>query len=137
LLDTSVVLAYLTGSEPTSALAEQILDAFVATGRNPAAVSMVTVQEILVRPFRAGPSAVATAEGFLNYFGDIALVEVGYDTARETAHIRAATGLRTPDALIIATAMVRGTDILVTNDRSWPVALEAIDLGHRLLVLAD
>jgi len=132
-----VVLAYLTGSEPTSPLAEQVLDAFVATGRNPTAVSTVTVLEALVRPFRAGPTAVATAEGFLNYFGDIALVEVDYDVAREAARIRAVVGIRTPDALIVATAIVRGTDIIVTNDRSWTAALQAIDGGPRLVVLAD
>ena len=137
LLDTSVALAYLTGSEQTSPLATQIFDAFVATGRNPAALSMVTVEEILVRPFRAGPSAVATAEGFLKYFAEINLVDVNYDIAREGARLRAATGLRTPDALIIASAMFTGTDLLVTSDRSWRAALESLGADLHLLVLTD
>ncbi len=85
LVDTSVALAYLAGTEPTSAAAEQLFDALVATGRNPAALSMVTVEEILVRPFRRGTAAVATAEGFLRHFADLRLVEVTYEIAREAA----------------------------------------------------
>ena len=135
LIDTSVVLAYLTGTEPTSQAATQVLDAFVATGRNPAALSMVTVGEILVRPFRRGSAAVATAEGFLRHFAEMRLVEVSYDVAREAARIRAATNLRTPDALIIATAVVTETDILVTSDRSWRTTADALPLAVRILVL--
>jgi len=137
LVDTSVVLAYLTGSEPTSPLAERLFDAFVSTGRNPASLSVITVEEILVRPFRTGAAAVATTEGFLRYFAEIRLAEVTYDIAREAARIRAAAGLRTPDALIIATAVVTGTDILVTNDRSWRAIAEATVPDLRLCVLSD
>ncbi len=137
LIDSSVALAYLAGSEPTSPLAEQLFDAFVATGRNPASLSTVTVQEILVRPFRGGVAAVATAEGFLRHFAEIRLVPVSYDVAREAARIRAATGLRAPDALIMATALVTEVDILVTNDRSWSAASAAIAPDLRICLLAD
>src|SRR6266540_6524103 len=92
LVDTSVVIAYLSGTEDTSNLARQLFDAFIATGRNAATLSMVTVEEILVRPFRAGPAAVARAEGFLRHFADITLVTVDYEVAREAARIRATVG---------------------------------------------
>jgi predicted nucleic acid-binding protein len=96
-----------------------LFDAFIATGRNPASLSMVTVAEILVRPFRRSPAAVATAEGFLRYFAEIRLIQVTYDVAREAARLRALTDLPMPDALIIASARVSGSDMLVTNDRTW------------------
>lgn len=137
LVDTSVVLAYLVGTEATSPVAEQVFDAFVATGRNPAALSMITVEEILVRPFRAGTSSVAIAEGFLRHFAEIKLIEVNYDIAREAARVRATTGMRTPDALIVATAIVTGVDLLVTNDRSWAADLESIAPRLRLCLLTD
>ena len=136
-VDTSVALAYLTGTEPTSALATELFDAFVATGRNPAALSVVTVQEILVRPFRGGPAAVATAEGFLRHFAEIRLAEVSYDIAREAARVRAISGIRAPDALIIATALVTQTDILVTNDRSWLPRSAAVAPDLAICLLAD
>ena len=136
LLDTSALLAYLTGTEPTSPAATQILDAFVSTGRNPAALSMVTVEEILVRPFRRGSAAVATAEGFLRHFADIRLVEMSYDIAREAARIRAATNLRTADVLIIATAILAETDVLVTGHRSWRSIAESVETCPRIHVLS-
>ena len=137
LIDSSVALSYLVGNEPTSPLAEQLFDAFVATGRNPASLSMVTVQEILVRPFRGGAAAVATAEGFLRHYAEMRLVPVSYDIAREAARIRAATGLRAPDALIVATALVTDIEILVTNDRAWHEAATTIAPDLRLCMLAD
>ena len=123
LVDTSVVLAYLAGGEKATHLAVQLFDAFVATGRNTAALSAVTVAEILVRPFRRGPAAVATAEGFLRHFGDLRLIDVTYDIAREGARIRAQTDLPMPDALIVASASVAEIDVLVTNDRDWRTRL--------------
>ncbi len=41
------------------------------------------------------------------------------DLARETALVRAVTGLRTPDAVQVATARLSGADAIVTNDRRW------------------
>lgn len=137
LVDTSVVLAYLIGTEPTSGLASQLFDAFVATGRNQASLSMVTVEEILVRPFRSGAPAVARAEGFLRHFGDIKLLSVDYDVAREAARIRAQAGLATPDALILASAVTAGVDMLVTNDLGWKNRIPTVSSGLQLCVLAD
>jgi predicted nucleic acid-binding protein len=135
LADTSVVLAYLAGVGPSSAIATQFFDAFVSTGRNRAVLSTVTVEEILVRPFRRSPAAVATAEGFLRHFTDIRLVAVGYEVAREAARIRAIAGLRTPDALILATAIVADVDLVVTGDGSWSAAAEASATAMRVLVV--
>lgn len=118
-VDSSVVLAYLAGTEPASKDAQQLFDGFIATGRNAASISTITVGEILVRPFRQGSGAVAVAEGFLRHFADIAMVDVTYAVAREAARIRALTGLRMPDALIVASALDVDADLLVTSDHSW------------------
>jgi len=137
LIDTSVVLAYLSGTEATSELAEQLFDAFIATGRNRAWLSTITVQEILVRPFRTGASALATAEGFLRHFADMDLVDVSYDIAREAARIRASTGILTPDAIILATGFVSRVDTIVTNDRAWPAQVASLHRDLRVCVLGD
>lgn len=135
LLDTSVVIAYLTGGERVSPLAEQVFDAFLASGRNVGAISSVTAGEVLVRPFRFGAAAVATAEGFLAHFADMRLVPVDYPIVREAARTRAATGLAMPDAIVIASALVSGFDVLVTNDGRWRSPLEAVAPELRLCVL--
>ena len=136
LIDSSVVLAYLAGREATGARAEELFDAFVATGRNPASMSMITVAQILVRPFRSGPRAVATAEAFLQHFADVRLAPVSYEVARQAASLRAAAGLPMPDALIVSTAIVTGADLIVTNDRSWRRRLEKVVPAVEILELS-
>jgi predicted nucleic acid-binding protein len=135
LIDSSVVLAYLAGNEPTSALATEVFDSLIATGRNPASLSTVTVGEILVLPFKRGPAAVAVAEGFLRHFADMRLVAVTYEVAREAARVRALTDLPMPDALIISSALAVDADVLVTSDRTWRSRLAALDPTIEILEL--
>jgi predicted nucleic acid-binding protein len=123
-IDASVALAYLSGAEPLSPAATWLFDAAVGTGRNAAILSAVTAAELLVRPFRRGSEALAVAEGFFRFFGSITIAAVTYDVGREAARIRAATGLAMPDALVIATAVVQGVDLVVTNDAAWPASID-------------
>ncbi len=116
------MLSYIGGNEATSDLARQLFDGFAATGRNPLAISTVTVAETLIRPFRHSPAAVATADGFLRHFGDLQVVDVTYPVAREAARIRALTDMAMPDALIVASAVEADVEAIVTNDRSWQTA---------------
>ncbi len=135
LIDTSVALAYLTGTESVSPAATQLFDEFVATGRDRGALSMVTVGEILVRPFKAGPTANAIAEGFLRHFSQLELIPVDYEVAREAARIRASIDLRMPDALMLSSVLASGADLLVTNDRGLGSAAER--LGIAVCLMAD
>jgi predicted nucleic acid-binding protein len=41
--------------------------------------------------------------------------------------VRAATGLRTPDAIQIALATVAGVDAMIGNDKAWAGKTGAID----------
>ncbi len=133
LIDTSVAIAYLTGTESVSQAATQIFDDFVATGRDRGALSMVTVGEILVRPFKAGPVVTAIAEGFLRHFSELELIPVDYEVAREAARIRASTDLRMPDALILSSALASSPKVLVTNDRSLSAAAQRLRIEVCLL----
>ena len=121
LLDTSTILAYLSGAERASDAAITVIDGLVGSGRNPAIVSAITVTEALVRPLRArSESAVRLVEDFLLRFPNLRVEPVTVETARHAARIRAATAAPTPDALILATAAVAGASVVVSNDRSWP-----------------
>ncbi|MGC8634145.1 MAG: type II toxin-antitoxin system VapC family toxin [Candidatus Limnocylindrales bacterium] len=123
LLDTSVLLAYLEGDEPASGAAALVLDTFVRGGRNRATISAVSVAETLVRPSAAGPAALAIAEAFLLHFPGLAVAGVDYAIAREAARLRAETGLGTPDALIVATALGERIPVVVSNDARWRGAI--------------
>lgn len=123
LLDTSAILAYLSGAEAASPAAVELIDGFVQPGRNPATISAVSVGELLVRPFAAGERHVATVELFLQLFPNLSVADVTYEVAREAARVRAETKVSMPDALILATASVRGIGVIVANDDRWAGAL--------------
>ena len=138
LIDTSAVLAYLDGGESVSAASAVVMDDFVASGRNAAVVSAVTVTEALVRPMRAASaSAVQLVESFLGHFSNLRVEAVTFDVGREAARIRAASALRTPDAMILATGVVAGTAVVVTNDGRWATAIAGANIGLALCRLDE
>ena len=126
LLDTTVLAAYLDASDATHPVARHIFADLVASGRNPAVVSMVTVMEILVRPMRATPSGHVTVLAFLRSHPNLECIPVDLQVAQEAAHLRAASRLSPPDALIVGTGLATQVHYLVTNDRAWAPKLTAM-----------
>lgn len=137
LLDSSILAAYFDGGERTSALATELVDEHVRSGRNPAVVSMVSVMETLIRPLRRLPSGHATVLSFFREMPNLAAAPVDLDVAAEAATLRVAFGLAAPDALIVATGFVAGVGHLVTNDRAWHARLEPLRDRASVLVLAN
>lgn len=125
LLDTTVLAAFLDAGEATHPIAVHILTDLVASGRNPAIVSMVTVMEILVRPLRMTPPRHRTVLAFLRSHPHLDCVPVDLQVAQDAAHLRA-DGMKPPDALIVATALASQVRHVVTNDREWSARLSAM-----------
>ena len=132
-IDASILVAYLDGSDAFGEVAAHLLDDLVAPGTYPATVSAITVTECLVRPFRVGPEAVVLASTFLEHFPNLQVRPVDVTVATEAARIRAMTGLRAPDALVLATAIVDGIGTVVTADGTWGRAVGILG-GPRLVV---
>ena len=137
-LDSSAVLAYLAGDELASTPARHLFDDFIRPGRNSGSISSLTVTETLVRPFeRAETGALGTVEAFLRQFPNLEIVPVDYAVAREAARVRARTRLPTPDAIILATAIVHGAGALVGNDARWRGAIQELALPISLCLLEE
>lgn len=136
LLDTSALAAYLDAGEPTHPVAAVVLDDFVASGRNAAIVSMVTVMEILVRPLRAIPSGHHTVLAFLRHHPNLTAVPLDLQMAQDAAFLRAAHRLPPPDALIIATGLSAQVGHLLTNDTDWRKRLEPLSDRVKVDLLA-
>ncbi len=119
-LDAGVVIALLDAADMHHAAAV----AAVRTARDRGDVLVLPASayaECLVSPHRRGPDAVAVVDRFLDALP--ARVEpADRSIAGAAAALRAAhgTALRLPDALVIATALVRGADRIVTTDAGWP-----------------
>ena len=137
-LDSSALLAYLDGGERISGAATHVMDGLVRTGRNPGLISTVTVTEALVRPFRlSDPVQASTVEDFLRNFPNLTIVPIDYAVSREAARIRAVTGLRTADALVMATAVVSSALVVVGNDDRWKSAVDRLGTPFALCLLSD
>ena len=137
LLDSSVLLSYLDGSEVVSPAAAEVLDGWVRSGRNPGVVSVVTVMEVLVRPIAAGGSAHRTVIGFLYGFPNLRLVSVEPSTGQIAASLRARAGFAPADALVLATGIGAGARHVLTNDASWRPKLRDAWPEAIVVTLAD
>lgn len=137
LLDTSAVIAYLKGDEAASAAATLILEGLVATGRNAALLSSISVAEMLIRPIGAGARAAATVRTFLLGFPGLSIRSCDFLVAAEAARIRATTRATTPDALIAATATLTSSAWLITNDRVLRDCLRDLVWTTRVLLLSE
>ncbi len=90
-----------------------------AAGAPRAVLSTVSVTELLVRPFAASePDRVETFERFLLSLPNAILRAPDYATAKEAARLRARYGIRTPDALLVATTRNERAEAFITNDAS-------------------
>ena len=126
LLDTTALAAYLDASEATHPVMRHVVDELVASGRNPAIVSMVTVMEILARPLRETPPGHHTVLAFLRHHPHLQPMALDIQMAQEAASLRATHRLSPPDALVIGTGIAAQVAHLVTNDHAWANKLAAI-----------
>ena len=137
LLDSSVVIAYLDQSAPTSEIASHVLDRLVGSGRNAAVLSMVTVTEVLIRPAQTGNAKHReTALQFLRHFPGMSLREVDFGIADRAAMLRGRYRLSAPDALVVATGMAAGVGTILSNDRDWSRLAESTT-GASVVLLDD
>lgn len=133
LLDTTVLAAFLDATDATHPVASYILHELVASGRNPAVVSMVTVMEILIRPMRTTPPGHQTVLAFLRTHPNLETISIDLQVAQDAAHLRADKKFKPPDALIVGTGLAAQVRHLVTNDHNWSTKLN--DMAARIAVV--
>lgn len=90
-------------------------------GKRELVTSALTLMEVLVVPYRAGNRMLAERyEALLTRSRGVRLVDLSRDHLRAAAHLRATTGVTTPDALQLVAAIGAGCRTLLTNDRRLP-----------------
>jgi len=95
------------------------LFALIEDGLIEAKTSVITELEILVRPREEGNELLANEYRFiLESFPHLEIVEVDGRIADFAAAIRAKYKVRSPDAIQIATSILKGAQAFVTNDVS-------------------
>ncbi len=131
-VDTAIFIYFI---EENPRFLPEILPLFTQAdqGKRELVTSALTLLEVLVVPYRAGNRHLAERyEALLTRSRGIRLVELSHDQLRAAAQLRAATNLKTPDALQIVAAISGGCTTLLTNDRRLPSVP-----GLRILELAS
>ncbi len=134
LLDTPVLIYYLEEIEPYYLLAEEIFNE-INDDKVKGFLSAISVTEFVTKPFADGK--VADVERFKQFLSalSIQVLAVTYEIAERAGKLRSQyPSIRTPDALIVATALESGCGIFVTNDKDLK-KLEAC--GLTVIVLED
>ena len=117
-LDTSIWIYHFENHPDYLPVTTEILNA-VEQGALRAVASELTILEIIVRPLKLELyDAADDYEILLSEFPNLALLPVTRSILRHAATLRASYGLRTPDAIIVATALAGNATLLVTNDKA-------------------
>jgi len=131
-VDTAIFIYFI---EENPRFLPEILPLFKQAdqGKRELITSALTLLEVLVVPYRAGNRRLADRyEALLTHSRGIRLVELSHDQLRAAAQLRAATSIKTPDALQLVAAIGAGCATFLTNDRRLPPVP-----GLRILELAS
>ncbi len=115
-LDTNCVIYSVEHVAPYAALLYPLWRS-AGAGECSLHTSGLTLTETLVAPLKSGNALIAdTYRRLLKESPDLRLVDVSLEVLERAAQIRADLGLRTPDAIHAASALVAGCTHLITND---------------------
>jgi predicted nucleic acid-binding protein len=117
ILDTNVVIYFLEGI-PEYCMYLQPLFEKVEHGQLKVVLSVITEAELLVKPYREkNIEAVEAVRILIDEFPNIEVVTVSREVARKAAEIRSESGLKLPDAIIVATGILF-CSAMIGNDAS-------------------
>lgn len=119
-LDTNIVIYAIEGfaglADQIRALLQALDDAEIV-----AVTSELTLAEALIKPLKNQNQLAQQAyKKFLTPTSALQVVPISNDILEAAAQLRAATKLKMPDAIHLATANLSGCDCFLTNDDSNP-----------------
>ena len=133
-MDTSVFLMAADRSDPRHDCASWLLEQ-IAKGRFECIVSTVSVSELLTGAMARGASKAVATQTLLRQYPHLQIAPVTMDVAADAADLRVATRIRLPDALILATAVVNGVDVVLHGDAEWTSRVAPVLSRPRLVDL--
>lgn len=120
LLDSSTLIAFHSPAEETHFLAEHLMRR-ISDESDPLCgyYSVVSAAELLIRPIRTGVEQFTFMHTFLTQFPHFTALPMDLTVAVQAATLRASMGIPLPDAVIIASGLLAGCELIVTNDERW------------------
>jgi predicted nucleic acid-binding protein len=119
-LDTCIFIYFLEDHPRFGGPLEELFRA-IDRGVLPAVTSEITLLELLVAPLRQGDQSLADQyQDYLVGGRGLLLRSLDRSLIRAAAQLRAARGVRVPDALQLAAGLAAGCRVFLTNDRRLP-----------------
>jgi predicted nucleic acid-binding protein len=132
-----VILAASDAADPRQPCARWILDEIERGRFSFAVVSSLTIAEALVRAVNSSFEEGIAAQTALRIFPHLTVAALDFDVAVEVAHIRGATKLKMPDAIVLGTAIAHQVDAIVHGDAQWATKANLYATALRLVYLGD
>ena len=114
-LDTNILIYYVEEHPEYLSLLAPVFDR-IRDGSLFAHVSVMSLMEVLVIPFRPGEKTLAEQYREIVTSSRVVLHDLSRDIAERAAELRAQYRLTAPDAIVAATAIEAGYTHLITND---------------------
>lgn len=114
--DTMVFIYHFEDHKRYAPISEILFEAW-EKGTHHGVTSVITLLEVLVKPKKDGnQDAVRDYKDLLLTFPNLDVFAIGAECAEVASDIRARYGIRTPDAIQTATALLANATALITND---------------------
>jgi len=97
----------------------------------------LSVAEALVRAVSSSLAEGVAAQTALRGFPNLTIAPLDFDTAVEVAHVRAATKLKMPDAIVLGTAIAHQVQTVVHADDEWEKKAKPYAAALTLIYLGD
>jgi predicted nucleic acid-binding protein len=117
LIDTNIILNAKNASETHSTSSLQLLDA-IEDGLVYGVISVISISELCIGYY--SQEDMKGKDELLTHLisnKNFEIVDLDIKIADTAAKIRADTGLRLPDAILVATGLIKSAQYLVTNDK--------------------
>ena len=119
LLDSMTVIYFLEQHEQYGELARQVFQR-IESGDLRGLMTSLVFAELLVPLYRSKKAeTVRQFVDVLSNYRHLTILEVSTEISMEAARLRARYGLRTPDAIHGATALLGQADGILTNDKNF------------------
>lgn len=115
-LDTNCFIYYFENNKDYADKLETIFEN-IQSGNNKGYMSVLSFLEILVRPKKEKNLFLENRyKLMLSNYPNLHIVDVSFSISDAAARLRAEYGIKTPDAIILATGIIVKSDYFITND---------------------
>ena len=132
-IDSSVLIYHLETIKPYDILTKTLIEK-IAGGEIFCNICALIITELLTKPYRLKDhDQISMFEGFISSLPNTKIYPIDYNIAKVAASLRGDYNLRTPDSIILSTALSSRSDAFITND----ISLKKLNVKDIKILILD